>query len=373
MTVAYGVIVVVAAACIGCGAAKESSSSTSKAIVAQCEKMIAHYRAPLTFTTPGPAIPARRLAGQTVAIISVDQSVPALAQSAAAMQQAATTAGLKTTLFNAQANPSRMVQGIQQAINQHAGAAVLLGIPTTLVPGAIKSLKQADIPSVTVLNNDPVQGVPGQGSPDKDVYATSAPSYTTAGQLEACTAVVKTGGKASVAIMSVPDIDPAAFVVRGAKQILAQCGSCQVTQTTATPLASWTTALPGLAQSVLRRNPDINFLVPAFDQMALFVSTGVRESSTKVPVVSFNGTSAVLSLVQKDNIVVADPGEDNVWIGWHTVDQAMRGMLKLPPANPAVPIRYFDHGNLSGVNVDDPNSLYGSAFVAGYKRLWGVG
>jgi ribose transport system substrate-binding protein len=173
--------------------------------------------------------------------------------------------------------------------------------------------------------------------------------------------------------MSTPDIDPAAFVVQGARKIFAQCGGCQVKQTTQTPLAKWTTDLPGLAQSVLRSNPDINYLVPVLDQMALFVSTGVRQFATKVPVVSFNGTPAVLSLVQQGNVVVADPGEDNIWIGWHTVDQAMRGMLKLAPADPAVPIRYFDKSNLSRANVNDVNALYGSSFVAGYKKLWGLG
>jgi ribose transport system substrate-binding protein len=124
---------------------------------------------------------------------------------------------------------------------------------------------------------------------------------------------------------------------------------------------------------VLRRNPDINYLVPVLDQMALFVSTGVRQSATKVPVVSFNGTPAVLSLVQKSNVVVADPGEDNIWIGWHTIDQAMRGMLKMQPANPAVPIRYFDQSNLKGVDVNDTSALYGTSYVDGYRKLWGVG
>jgi ribose transport system substrate-binding protein len=289
------------------------------------------------------------------------------------MQQSAAAAGLRTTLFDAKANPSRMVQGIQQTINQHAGAAILLGIPTKLVPGPIKNLKSAGIPSVTVLNNDPVNGVPGQGSPSKEVFATSAPSYTTAGELEACTAIVKTDGKATVAIMSTPDIDPASFVVAGAKKMFARCGGCEVKTVTQTPLANWATALPGLAQSVVRRNPDINYLVPVLDQMALFVSTGVRQFATKVPVVSFNGTPAVLSQVQKGDVVVADPGEDNTWIGWHTIDQAMRGMLKMQPADPTVPIRYFDKANLAGKNVNDVNALYGSSFIPGYKKLWGVG
>jgi hypothetical protein len=45
----------------------------------------------------------------------------------------------------------------------------------------------------------------------------------------------------------------------------------------------------------------------------------------------------------------------------------------MSPADPAVPIRYFDKSNLAGLNVNDGNALYGSSFIAGYKRLWGVG
>ena len=382
-----GLAVAVAGLATACGSSSSSSSSSSSAssssgssssggasaIVNKCQGMISKYHAALAFTPPGPPIKASQVAGKTVAILSVDQRVPTLAQAATAMQQAAQVAGLKTTLFDAQANPSRMVQGMQQAINQKAGAAILLGIPTKLVPGPIKKLKAANIPSITVLNNDPIKGTPGQGSPDTSVYATSAPSYSTAGELEACTAIVKTGGKATVAIFSTPDIDPASFVVKGAQQILSQCSGCKVKTVTETPLAAWSTKLAGLTQSTLRANPDINYLIATLDQMALFMATGVRQTGQKIPIATFNGTPAVLSLVQKGNVVDADPGEDNIWVGWHTIDQAMRGMMGKPPADPAVPIRYFDQSNLSGQNVNSVPGLYGSSFVNGYKKLWGLG
>src|SRR3954447_25607737 len=272
------VIALAALVAAGCGSSKEKSSSSASGatstgdagsgagagengVVGKCKTLIQANRAELSFKAPGPAIQASQLKGKTVAILSVDQRVPTLAQAATAMKKAATVAGLKTTLFDAQANPSRMVQGMQQAINQKAGAAILLGIPTKLVGGPIKKLKAAHIPLVTVLNNDPVKGKPGQGSPDPNVYATSAPSYSLAGQLEACTAIVKTNGKATVAIFSTPDIDPASFVVKGAQQILSQCSGCKVKTVTQTPLAAWSTKLSGLTQSTLRSNPDINYLL----------------------------------------------------------------------------------------------------------------
>jgi ribose transport system substrate-binding protein len=369
-------LAMVVAACGGSsggGGQSGGSSGKASAVVNDCKSKISQFRKELRFTPPGPPIDVSKVRGRSVAILSVDQRVPTLAQAATAMQKAANVAGLKTTLYDAQANPSRMVQGIQQAINQKAGAAILLGIPTKLVGGPIKKLKAANIPSVTVLNNDPIKGKPGQGSPNTDVYATSAPSYSTAGQLEACKAIVDTNGKATVAVFSTPDIDPASFVVQGVKQVMGKCGGCQVKTVQQTPLAEWSTKLSGLSQSVMRRNPDVDYLIATLDQMALFIGTGVRQSGREIPIATFNGTPAVLALVQKGKGVSADPGEDNNWIGWHTIDQAMRGMLGKKPADPAVPIRYFDQSNLKGVDVNDTSALYGTSYVDGYRKLWGVG
>jgi ribose transport system substrate-binding protein len=109
--------------------------------------------------------------------------------------------------------------------------------------------------------------------------------------------------------------------------------------------------------------------------MAIFVVPAVQQSGVKtVHVVTFNASSAVLQDIQQGTIVTADPGQDNTWIGWASIDQAMRGILGLKPANPIQPVRYFDKSNLRGITVTNESELFGSpAFRQGFMKLWGLG
>jgi ribose transport system substrate-binding protein len=364
---------VVLAACGSSSADSTSTAASASPIVSTCKSMLAKYSELPQFTDPGPAIPAAQVKGKTVAIIAQTQAIPALAEVATGAQQAAAAAGLKTTFVNGDLNLSKLSQGIQQAIDQHADAVILDGVDPTLVTKPIASLKAAGIPMDIVLANEPVKGAPGQGSPNHDIDSTSAPSYSTAGELMACAAIVDTGGKADVAIMSTASISAAANIVQGVKKILAQCEGCQIATETQTPVETWTTTLPGLTSNLLRKDPKINYLLPVFDNMAMYVVTGARQSGTTVPAATFNGSPAVLSIVKKGGGIAADPGQSNAWLGWHSVDQVMRAMLDEPPADPEVPIRYFDTANLTDVDETDGSALYGSSFVDGYKKLWGLG
>jgi ribose transport system substrate-binding protein len=368
-----------ALAAAGCGSSDKSSAQsgdTAKAgaaetgIVAEARKAIDAAKQPLHFKAPGPQIDASKVKGKAFFVISVDQRVPTLAAAAKAMQEAGATAGLKVTVFDAKANVSRMQQGVTQAAGQKAGAIALLGIPTALVADKLKS---AGIPAVAVLNNDPQADAPGQGA-GEGVFATSAPPYSEAGRLLAYKAILDTNGKANVVVFNSKGIDPAPPTMSGIEGVLKRCSGCRYT-TNDTPLADWSTKLTPLAQSEIRRNPKANYLLPLFDGMGLFAATGVRQAGAagKVKLAAFNGVPAGLELVQKGDVFTADPGQSNEWVGWHAVDQAMRGMLGLDPAEPVVPLRFFDADSLKGLDVNDESSLYGSEFKAGYRGLWGVG
>lgn len=358
-----------------CGSSKTSSttktSANSSAIIQQARTTIAAASRPLHFTPPGPPIRAAKLSGKTIFVESVDQRVPTLAQAVNGIQAAAKVVDVKVTVFDAQAAVPRMLQGIRQAISAKASAIILVGIPITIVRSELATTK---IPSIEVLDNDPIAGASGQGA-GLHVYATSSPSYTEAGQLLAYKAILDTNGKAdAVVFKSTSGADPSVPTANGIEQVLKQCSGCTFTSND-TPLQDWSTQLAPLAQNEIRRNPNVNYLLPVFDGMGLFVVSGVREAvaSGHVKVVAFNGVPAALALVQKNDIMVADPGQSNLWTGWHAVDQAMRGMLGLRPANPEVPLRFFDSSNLKGVNVNDDAALYGNEYVAGYKKLWGLG
>lgn len=371
---AVQVAVVSAAVGVVAGWAGSASSSvparTSRtdALVDQARQEIARSRGPLVFRAPGPAIDTSKLRGKKVLVLSVDQRIPALAAVARAIQEAGRVARVQTSVFDAKSDPSRMQQGVRQA-SQQANAMILLGIPVALVRSSLPPASK--VPAVSVLNNEPRAGRLGQGAGAR-VYASTAPSYFRGGQLAAYTAIVDTDAKANVVIFNTSEITPSVDVVRGMRSVLKRCGGCKVMQND-TPLAEWATALTGKAQSEIRRDPNVNYLLPIFDGMAIFVTAGINQagSSGKVKNASFNATPAALKLIQNGDPLTADPGQPNGWTGWAALDQAMRGMLRLRPANPVIPQRYFDASNLKGVNVNDEAALFGRPkYQAGFRKLW---
>jgi hypothetical protein len=74
-------------------------------------------------------------------------------------------------------------------------------------------------------------------------------------------------------------------------------------------------------------------------------------------------------------VLTADPGQPNGWLGWHVVDQALRGMLGEQPSDPRIPIRFLDDANLEGVDVNNIDAPYGDdlGYEEGFTQLWGVG
>jgi ribose transport system substrate-binding protein len=350
-------------------------SSEQSPVVQRAKAEIEAASKPLEFKEPGPAIDAKKLQGKTVLILSVDQRVPILASAARSTQEAARAVGLKTPLFDAKGEFPKMAQGIQQAINQKVGALILLGIPAQALPGPLKKLKAAGIPSVSVLNNEPEADQPGQGA-GPNVYATSAPSYKKGGALAADKAIVDTNGQAKVALINSKELLPASAVIAGLKSSLSKCTTCKIVSETSIPLTEWATKLTPNAQSIIRKNPDLNYILPIFDDMGIFVTAGIRQAGAagKVHTAALDGTPAALKLVAQGDVFTADPGQPNGWLGWHTLDQAMRGMLKLKPGDPEIPVRFFDKEDLKGVDVNDIDAPYGNPdYRGGFKKLWGVG
>jgi hypothetical protein len=71
---------------------------------------------------------------------------------------------------------------------------------------------------------------------------------------------------------------------------------------------------------------------------------------------------------------VSNPGSPVGWVGWHSLDQAMRLMLGQEPGNPEVPLRVLNKDNLDGVDAQDIDAPYGDPqYREGFKQLWGVG
>ncbi len=373
VSIALTLVALFAAACGGSNdTAGTTTAATDSQVVAECQKTLDTAKQPLQFTPPGPAIDASKLKGKKVTFVSLAQAVPTIADAATKTVEAGKAAGIDVSVYDGKGDVSRFQQGISGAVAQKQDAIILLGIPTDVTQGALQKASDAGIPVVSELNNEPDAGAPGQGA-GANIFATTAPSYVEVGGWLACQAIVATNGKANVVIFGSKELKPSAKEVEGIRAQLAKCTGCTVSENS-TPVAKWQTDLAGLAQSEVRKNPDANYLLPLYDGMGIFVTAGVQQSGSgdKVKVASFNATPAALDLVKNGSIFTADPGQPPGWLAWGGLDQAMRGMLKVEPGDPKIPMRFFDKANLQGVDTSDQDALFGSDYKDGFLKLWGL-
>jgi ribose transport system substrate-binding protein len=355
-----------------------SPSAGGDAYVAEMQQLIDSHRGQPKWKDPGPALDASKLAGKTIAVVAIDLRVPALAEIVQYVKEAAGKAGMKVTVFDAKSTASLMQQGMQQAINNGADAIISDGLVIQLIANQIKAAKDKGIPTIDVINTPPKDGVPGQGS-DPNVFGNMAPDSVLAGQLVAATAIVQADGKAKVGIINTSELTVAPTEIGAMKDTLAKCSGCKVVDEQDVALTDWSTKIQGTAATMVRSHPDMNFVLTLYDAMGLFATPGVQQAggAGKVRVASVDGTAAALALVKKGDIFVSDTAKDTAWAAWGAVDQAMRGMLEMQPANPVLPLRYIDTSDLKDVDTTSTETvsaaLFGNDFRTGYLKLWGLG
>lgn len=363
----------------GCGssstsasAAKGGGGSTGAAVVTAAKAALSKNTAIPGFT-PGASIDVPKLKGKTVAVIAHDQTSDELVQILQGAQQAGKAAGVKVLPFNGNHDVTKIQQYFTQAINQHVGAIVVDGIDPKVIGGSLKAAAAAKIPVIAAENAAIDASAPGQGAGAGFAASAQPPNYDL-GRLAVDKAIADSNGSVNAAIITF-DNPVAAAALKGMNDEMGTCGGCKVVQTVSIEPSAWPTDVSAKVQSLVRANPDLNYVFVTADTMGIFVTTGLKIAmkSGKVHVLGVDGSAdAPLSLVKDGSIFAADPGSSPAWIGWAAMDQAYRAMLGVKPADPTVPYRWIDSTQLAKANTKDLSTVYGTAYVNGYKKEWGV-
>jgi ribose transport system substrate-binding protein len=368
-----------AAGLAGCGggAQPEGPSREGVADLDAVRAEIAAYEGLPDFTPPGPPFDAAALArGKTVFEIPITSEVPFITAVEEGMRQAADAVGARLVVYPNQGNPSQWAQGIRAAIAQKADAITLFAQNPALLGPQIRQAEEAGIPVIVVRTSGEEE--PCQEDPMGEPYGTACVPgpFEQAGRLEADWVIADSGGDADVLVITASDARSTVPLLDGLNAEFAEhCPGCRVRYVDV-PIPDWATRVQSEVQAALVRDPEIDYVIPIYDSMSRYVVPGLRAvgAAGRVKIATFNGTPFVLRMLQEEDVVAMDVGENLAWLGWAAMDQAFRAIAGVElPASQHTPLRVFTRENVDEAGT--PPELdrgYGDAHVAGYRRLWGL-
>ena len=365
------------AACGGSSSPSGASGTTGTSGVSAAARSTAQAdltrgEQPPAFTAPGPSFDASAAKGKTLWVIDILSSIPLVQVTDEAAKSALQLVGAKLVRYDGKGSVSDYAAGIHQAIAQHASAIALFAIDPALVAGPVQQAKAAGIPVIVLQYGDPGTQMP------LDLKAQVTYCYSCAGKMMASYIIAHSkGASPSVAIIESKEVTNSKPEVDGFKQTFNDlCPGCSLIEQNV-PIADWQTKIPTLTQSLIRSHPDLDYIVPIYDGMALFVVPAVHSAgaANKVGVVTWNGTLGVMQNMASGDVVKADVGSPQAWEGWALADQFLRVVAGQDPiVDEKVGLRVFDETNIGQVPLEKPEAeWYGVDFIPVYKQMWGVG
>ena len=340
--------------------------------IAHATHAIALYRAKPVFTAPGEAFDARKCAaGRKMLSIPNSSANPFLKGIIRREVIVGQELGLTVQEWQNQGQPSQWAQGVEFAVRNRFDIINLIsGVdPRTLEP-QIRAAKAAGVRTMTSHFYDPSQ-------PVNPLTAASLPvGFNRIGKLLADWAIMRTGGAAQLIVIKSAEVPPTEPLMKGLKdELAARCPKCRIVSEINVGVTEWATKIQPSLQSALLANPGVNFVIPIYDSMSQFVVPAIRLTGRKgkVRVATFNGTPFVLDYVRNGDVDM-NIGESLDWIAHATVDGYLRALCGLPvPKDIGVPFYIFDSTNVKDAGIPAQfDQGYGNAYIAGYRRLWGL-
>lgn len=353
----------------GCGGTTGTpQANTNQAGVAEAAQKLAAAQEMPKFTPPGTAVDMSKLTGKRVWVMTSTLAVPFVADIAKGTMEAAQQAGWKAQLLDGKGDVSEWNRILGEAIGQHVDAVISIASSPEVMKPQMAAAKAAGIPVIDVLTADKASElVPG-------TFSHVSISFYQSGQLQADYVIAKSNGKANVLIFGDNEFPAEVTRVQGMQDEFSKlCPACKVTVQD-TQVGQLGTTLGSTAQTLLRRDPAIDWVLPTYDAQAIYIVPAIKQANlqSKVKVVGSDAVPSNLEWTAKGDVQVADVGEPDVWTGWAAVDEMARGMLNMQPVDEGIPLRMFVADNLKGVSTSDENALWGGSFRDQYKKLWGL-
>ncbi|MWV59339.1 sugar ABC transporter substrate-binding protein [Rathayibacter sp. VKM Ac-2754] len=363
----------------GCsnGAVASSDSADAGEGVAHATAQIEAASVDPEFTFEAEPFAMSGIAGKTIFNIPNSSAVPYITAVDEEGAAVAESYGATWVEYTNQGTPNEHTAGIDQAISQGADLILLSqGVNGELIIPALERAQAAGIPVVishTYQNGDEL---PEDLQPL--IAAQITAPFNESGALNADWAIKETQGEGDMLIITSAEVPPSDGIVAAMQAEFDEyCPGCSV-KVVNVPVADWATKIATTVQSELQVNPNLDYVLPVYDSMTLYVESGVTAAGKvgSVFTSSFNGTPDVMKIMQEGDVLTMDIGENVQWLAWATLDQVGRVLTGAPiveDGNQETPLKVFTKDNVDEAGTPPvAGQGYGDAYVAGYQALWGL-
>jgi ribose transport system substrate-binding protein len=368
-----------AAAVAGTDATSTAAASTDAAVgtrgVAEAKSLVTAALASPPFVAP-PAFDPSAAKGKTVWWIG-DQSSDIIQEWTKETGEALKSVGVNLKVIDPKTNDDH-IKGFELAIAGKA-AAIVLGDGRSPVQFAaqVKAAKDAGIPFFSLVSGTPAF------QPKVDGLALDVSyDYVAIGKLLADWFVADSDGKGNVLLIESPDIPSSTFELNGFRDEVKRLAPDAKVKTEKYSITSeadgGAATVAKIAQTAITGDPSLNYVIPAFDSVALQAEAGVKlaGAADRIKLAGFNSIVPQMQALKRgDSPFKADIGGVNVWLAYALADNVLRSIVGQElVADPKVGYRLFTNENVQDLNVDAEDSLnwYGIDYPALYKPVWGT-
>lgn len=364
----------------GSGADTVETSDNSGLEAAQA--LVDEYSGPSEYAPEGEPIDVAAVKNEVgpIHLIAPTLGIPFVQVVADAFKNAGEVAGVEGVVFDGQNDISEMQRGIEQAIQQKAGAIVIFSIQPESIAGPLKKAQEAGIPVVSANNSEP------DAPPVENTDANATYSYSESGRVMAAYAAVTDECDVNAHMITVAEYRTTKDVAEGFKSGLAEfCPDAKYDESEVR-VAQLNSEVPTLTKTLINGNPDLNWFAPSIDVIGNFIAPAIKQLGKKdsIHIVSENGVlEPNLRWVKKGDVQLASVGQNNNGLGWAFYDQGLRLAAGAEPANENIPQKLFTVENLKDVPdsaLENQDELYGlitkggksTAYEDAYRAMWGL-
>lgn len=371
------VILIVIAAVLGSSTSTQAAARSAATApgVAAAQAFVAKAMQPPKWAGPTAKVDAAKAKGKSVFFVNLTEAIPALHEWSVVLGQQLKAAGVKTQDCDGKGSPNGITTCLQQALASHPDAIVALALDNTFIASYMAKAKAAGIKFITGQSGRPElpKAPPGR-------VAEVTFDYYQVGKILGAwfAADSKCTGSPQI-ITTTSSRQPSAAEVAGMQASLKQyCPAIKQRSVQNVLIPDWATKLPTLARSDLLADKSLEYILPLYDGMTLYMNPSIQQMNLGHPVRmgSFNATPVVMQTeLAKPSPLVADVGGPNQWYAVALADQVLRVLTGAKPvADEHVPLRLFTSANIKTINVKkDESTWYGKVNpICNYHKLWGI-